>query len=176
MEREILDNNIPSEDFRWRGEEGIRRGVIKIGGMSAEQLEQEMEEEDIIIGRNARGMLRRLVLPARESQQLELAILEVGRDLGLKGYSTLDQILARGEELGYKRVPQETAAYLRAAYNNQLLYEVLFMAMDPISDSAGSPRIFELGRRAGRLWLRDVLVSPARRASPEDAFVFGLDE
>lgn len=170
MAREILDD-MP-EDFSRRDERGVCIGTIRIGGKTSQQLEQEIKQGSMYIDLYGRDMLRSLDLPAREPQELQLAILKVRDILDLKGYPMRHQLLARGEELGYERVPAETAAHLRIAYKDQPRGERLFMAMGPITGPDGFPSVFLLKHQADGLWLYGSFADPGGAWGPNDAFAF----
>jgi len=59
-------------------------------------------------------------------------------------------------------------------YRNQPLNEWIYMGMKQITDSDGSPFVFELVRDDGGLWLDGRWTKPGHEWSPGDGFVFRL--
>jgi hypothetical protein len=152
----------------------IRRENVEIGGKSAEQLISEMEAAGINISDYAKSMLKnREFVPGKNPEEATLIRLTVA-DLGFKSSATTDQIYERAQILGLELCPADTGPNYRLKYQNQPLGEWIYMGMKQITDSDGSPVVFELGRSGGGLWLYDSWALPDNVWYPVHKFVFRL--
>ena len=141
-------------------EKKIRRENVEIGGKSAEQLISEMEAAGINISNYAKSMLKnREFVPGKNPEEATLIRLTVA-DLGFKSSATTDQIYERAQILGLELCLADTGPNYRLKYRNQPLNEWIYMGMKQITDSDGSPFVFELVRDDGGLWLDALWAGP----------------
>lgn len=96
---------------------------------------------------------------ATEEQEVDLVKLTVA-ELGFKQGARRDQIYDRARELGLELCPAEVSPQLRLQYNNQPNGEWIRIAMEPIRDSDGDLRVFDVGCRDSRLWLFSLYGDP----------------
>jgi hypothetical protein len=152
----------------------IRIQDLEIGGKDFNQLERELSESGMNVSQWAESMIRsRDFTTLSESQNLSTVRLKVS-DLGFTGYPKTDQIYAKAKELGLELCPAEAGPHLRLKYKDQPMNEWLYIGMKPITDSNGSPDVFELGRPGGGLWLDNRWAGPGRTWDPKYEFVFSL--
>lgn len=153
----------------------IRLDSLEIGSMTAEQLEQALEDADIKTSTYSKSMLRnktQFIDPVNkrhrelkgETETLDLVRLRV-RDLGFTSNPTTRELLGefdeegnltkegRIHELGFELCPPETGPYQRLADTDQQLDNWYYIGMQPVSDSDGDPRVFHCGRGEGGAWL-----------------------
>lgn len=152
----------------------IRRENVEIGGKSAEQLIREMQQAGINISDYAQDMLKsREFGVGKKKEEITLIRLTVA-DLGFSGYATTDQIYARAETLGLELCPPDTGPNYRLKYQNQPLGEWIYVGMKQIAVRDGGPRVFDLGRVGGGLWLVSDWATPGGEWNPSSGFVFRL--
>src|SRR3989338_1537319 len=150
----------------------IPRENVEIGGKSAEQLISEMIAAGINISGYAKSMLmNREFVPGKHPEEATLIRLTVA-DLGFKSSATTDQIYERAQNLGLELCPADTGPNYRLKDRNQPLNEWIYMGMKQIAGSGGSPRVFELGRFDGGLWLDGYWAGPDGGWRPASRFVF----
>jgi hypothetical protein len=152
----------------------IKIESFEIGGKSASQLEQELQQANIRVSSDyAKDMLHSKDFTTLSNlKTLKTARLRVA-DLELSGNPTTDQIYAKAKELGLQLVPAETGVHYRLKYKDQPLNEYLFMGMKQITDRGGNPLVFTLPRNGGGLWLHSYGASPDWWR-PEDVLMFSL--
>ena len=84
--------------------------------------------------------------------QLDLVVKTVA-ELGFKDGACRDAIYARAIELGLELCPAEVGPALRLAYLDQPYGEWLRIAMEPIADSDGNLKVFEVDHVHDERWL-----------------------
>ncbi|HBQ50796.1 hypothetical protein A3B42_05305 [Candidatus Daviesbacteria bacterium RIFCSPLOWO2_01_FULL_38_10] len=152
----------------------IRRQTVEIGGKSKDQLKAELKQAGINISSYVDDMLESpdfTTLKAPEG--LDTVRLKVG-DLGLTGAPTTDQVYAKAKELGLELCPAEVGPHLRLKDTNQPLGEWYWIAMKQITSRLGDPRVFDLARDEGGVWLNYSWARPDSAWRPSREFVFGL--
>jgi len=142
--------------------------TIKIGNYSAEKILKEYEASGIKISSYAKEMLSKIEWQ-KETGEIDLVKLSVA-DMGFVNGATTNEIYSKAKELGLELCPQETCPILRL---DKDLSECLFCGMKQI-DVDGSPRVFDLGRYSGGLWLHGSWAEPDSRWSSNNEFVFRL--
>lgn len=153
-------------------EKKIRRETIEIGGKTAEQLLNELEQAGIKITNRARSMiLSRDFAVSKNAEAATLIRLTVS-DLGFMRNVTTDQIYRRAEELGLELCPADAGLHYRLQYRNQPMNEWISVGMKQIIDSGGNPFVFRLERSEDGLWLRNYWAGPGYEWDPDDEFVF----
>ena len=155
-------------------EKKIRRENIEIGGKSKEQLIAEMKAAGINISDYAKSMMENPdFVPGKNREDATLVRLTVA-DLGFTSSATTDQIYKRAEELGLELCPPDTGPNYRLKYKDQPLSEWVRIGMKQITDSDGYPRVFNLGRNDGGLWLDDHWAGPDYTWDPDNEWCFRL--
>lgn len=95
------------------------------------------------------------------SQETELDLVKVTvRELGFKDGARRDQIYKRAKQLGLELCPSEVGPQLRLQYKDQPNGEWILIAMEPITDSGGDLRVFDVECLASELWLRSDYGAP----------------
>lgn len=89
---------------------------------------------------------------ATEETGVDLVVKSVA-ELGFKDGATRRQIYNRAKELGLNLCPAEVGPQLRLQYKDQSVGEWILIAMEPILDSAGDPRVFIVECVDSGLWL-----------------------
>jgi len=142
---------------------------LKIGGMTAEELEESLDREKIHVSSYSRSMFKnkkQFIQPVNEREKerrgetetLALVRLQV-RDLGFTSPPTTKELFARARERGLELCPPETGPYLRLKDKDQPS-GWYFIGMEPVADSVGHPRVFFLARLESELWLGSYWASP----------------
>ncbi len=151
----------------------IRLDSINIGGKSVQQLEKEIEQIGRI-GPYAKNMLHsRDFTTLKDPTSLRIVRLKV-RDLGFSEWITTDEIYRRAQELGLDLCPAEVGPHLRLKDQDQSLGDWYYIGMKQITDSDGSPSVFELVHDEDGLWLYGYWAAPDYKWYPESRFVFRL--
>ncbi len=151
----------------------IRKETIEIGGKTEKDLEKELKEKKINISGYAKDMMKnRDFMTLKKAEQADLVHLKVGDLFSDKQGHTTDEIYRQAEKLGLELCPAEVGPNYRLKYINQPLNERIYVAMKPISDRDGYPRVFELVRHEDGLWLYSNWASPAFKWYPDFSFVF----
>jgi hypothetical protein len=153
----------------------IRLDSLEIGSMTAEQLEQALEDADIKTSTYSKSMLRnkkQFIDPVNkrhkelkgETETLDLVRFRV-RDLGFTSSPATRELLGefdeegnltkegRIHELGFELCPPETGPYQRLADTNQQLGIWYYIGMQPVAASDGSPSVFYCKRHEDGTWL-----------------------
>ncbi len=154
----------------------IHRETLEIGGKSAQQLEQEMEQAGIHIYVYAKDMLHSpyfTTLPT--PQNIDTVRLNVG-SLGFGRTATTEQIYAKAKELGLEPCPIEVGPHKRLKDTNQPIGGGEYIAMKQIADRRhhGRPGMFFLVRGEDGLWLSHAWVYLDYLWHPRREFVFSL--
>lgn len=153
----------------------IRRQQVEIGGKTKEQIQQELKQAGVNVTLSARDMMRSpdfKTLPT--AQMLDTVRLKV-KDLGFSNSATTDQLYRKAQELGLELCPPELGPRYILQYKDQSIREEwLWIGMEQITDSDGSPDVFLLGRLEDGLWLDDIWARPVDEWLPNCEFVFGL--
>ena len=150
----------------------IRLENLKIGGKTAEILEQELRAKKINISGYAEDMMKgKDFTTLKNPEEITLVRLTV-RDLGFEMGATTKEIYQKVEELGLELCPAEAGPNLRLKYTDQPLNEWFCIGMKQIADSGGDPYVFGLARGGDGLWLGGHWAGPADGWNPEGGFVF----
>jgi len=89
---------------------------------------------------------------ADEETEVDLVKVTVA-ELGFKKGARRNQIYERARDLGLELCPPEVGPQLRLQYQDQPNGEWILVAMEPIVDSDGDPRLFLVERSDSGLWL-----------------------
>lgn len=131
---------------------------------------KELKKAGINVSSYATDMLTKL--PKQKKELVTLVKMTV-RELGFDSYSTTKELFTRIKDIG-ELCPAEVGPALRLVYQDQPENEWLRIAMEPITDSGGNPRVFDLGRDGDGLWLSSSWAYPGREWNPDCKFVFRL--
>lgn len=131
---------------------------------------KDLEKAGIKVSDYAKGLLEKTTF---KKEEVNLVVKTVA-ELGLRNGGTLQEIYTKAKEQGLELCPASVGPNLRMAYKDQPLNEWLWIAMEPISDRDGFPRVFELACRGGGLWLRGIWATPDSRWPSDYVFVFRL--
>lgn len=157
-------------------EGAIRLPDLTIGGKTPQELEEALISGGFGVSGETRGMLRRHDFTTLSDQQtLSLVRVKVS-DLGLTDDPTTEQIYAKANALGLGLCPAEVGPYLRLAYKDKPLDEVLFVGMKPIIASDGHQGVFRLDLGGDGSWLRRNWAAPDNQWLPSDWIVFSLSK
>lgn len=153
--------------------EGKRRETHMIGGKLPPQLEKELKQAGRKLSQDGGYILQRIgTLDTPE--EIELVWVTV-QDLGLPQGGTLREIMRNADALHFlRRCPAEIGPYLRLADDQQPMNTWYTIAMDPIADRYGNPRVFDLGRYEDGVWLNGRWARPVSEWGPGYRFVFSL--
>lgn len=147
---------------------------LMIGGKTREELEKAMKDQHVEISPYAKDILGKPdFTTSKVSEQIDLVRLKVG-DLGFTSSATTQQLFDRIKEYGLELVPAEVGPHYRLAHMEQPVGDWVYMGMNPISASGGGPRVFDVERDGGGLWLSGGWASPDGRWGPGSSFVFRL--
>lgn len=162
----------------------IRLESLEIGGMTAEELEQALEDAGIKTSTYSKSMLRnkrQFIDPVNKhnrerkgsTETLDLVRLHI-RDLGFTSMPTTRELLGefdaegnltkegRIHELGFEFCPLETGPYKRLADKDQSPGDWYYIGMQPVTASGGGPGVFRCVRDGDGAWLS------GRWALPDD--------
>jgi len=92
------------------------------------------------------------------------------KEIGLTSWSTYSQIIEAAEKHGLEKLSHSEALDYALKYDGYWVY----LAIDTITDSDGSPNVFELARRGDGLWLSNHWASSGLGWSSDRKFVFRL--
>jgi hypothetical protein len=126
----------------------LPEGVVKfmdltVGGKTPRELEKLIDKtEGVTMGDGVRYDLHTAAMNTLDKPKKISLIRANPRVMGLPDNSTLEEIFKRAEELGWEKVPAETAFYLALKLKNEKLWSNgLWMGMEPITSRVGSPSI-----------------------------------
>lgn len=150
----------------------IRREQIEIGGQTVKELEKALKQNKIQSSDYANKMLEsKDFTTEKQKETIHIVRLTVA-DLGFKNGATTDQIYQRAKELGLELCPPEVGPQYRLKYQDQPLGEWIAIGMKQITDADGGPRVFDVERDEGGLWLDDYWAEPDSRWNPGYSFIF----
>lgn len=138
----------------------ITRESVVAGGKSGKEYEEILDQKGFKKSRYAQQVLEKPEFMTLEHpEKIDLVRLKVG-DLGFTKNPTTDEIYRQAQALGLELCPPEVGPELRLKYENQPLYEWLYVGMKPIAASDGHPHVFELYRDEDEAWLYDYWARP----------------
>ena len=109
---------------------------------------------------------------ASEPTSIDLYLISV-KDLGHNQTTRRDTIYESAARLGFVSVPAEVGPQVLLQFGDQLaVNEWLTVAMEPIVDSEGLPRVFDVERSEDGCWLVAHYVSPGSEWCPVVRFLF----
>lgn len=156
----------------------IPRWSLEIGGKgkTTDELIEAIEDSGMKVSDWAKDIMRTPKFTEAlkaAPKTVDLVMLDVG-DLRYSRGGTTTQIFDQGNELGLDKCDPRVGPYQRMADQDQKMNDWYWIAMDPITDSNGDPRVFRLSRVVDGLWLRSGWAYPDGRWGPLSEFVFSL--
>ena len=131
-----------------------------------------LESADFHVGDWAKDVMSKPAFTlAKKKAKVNLVRVTV-KELGFVKGATLKEIYASASERGLKLCPPEVGPTLRLEYKDQPNGEWLTVAMDPITDSDGTPFLFGVDHGSDERWLNTFWIFPEFVWYPEDEFVF----
>lgn len=115
-------------------------------------------------------MLKPSFLTSNSFLSISLSIKAVS-ELGFKKGARRDEIFEAVRQFGLLKCLTEIGPQLRLQYPDQPEGEWLVICMDPIIDSNGDPRMFQVGHNSRGLWLVADLGDPVHIWKPHKKFV-----
>ena len=148
--------------------------IIKLGtGLkTAEEFRRVLRDGEFRLSDWASDILGKPAFKAADEEtEVDLVKVTVA-ELGFKKGARRNQIYERARDLGLELCPPEVGPQLRLQYQDQPNGEWILVAMEPIVDSDGDPRLFDVGRDASGLWLYSCWCAPGRFWDADDQWVF----
>lgn len=149
--------------------------TIKLGTLkNADEFRKAFKKDGFKIGDWGNDILKKPAFTVSSAEEeIQLANVSVA-DLGFKEGATYGNICAKAKELGLELCPNEVGPQLRLQYKDQPKGEYLRIAMEPIADSDGDLRIFNVECGVDALWLYGYYGFSGRFWNADDRFVFRL--
>jgi len=131
----------------------IVRRTMDLPGKTGEEHIAAIEALGDIVYAYAKAMLRRPEFAARQETGPIETVQLIVRGMGAKSNQVKD-IFERAKELGLELCPPEVGPALRETYREQPNGEYVYIGMEPITDPAGYPCVFDVYRGDdGDRWL-----------------------
>lgn len=128
----------------------MTKTTVKLPGLSGKEWIKKLEKKDVGISSYAKDLLFSDKFQGKK-EDVEYAIVSV-QDLGFDSYPTTTELFARTKERGYDLCPPEIGPVLAQDYEEKGSW--MYIAMEPIAGSGGSPGVFRVERDDdGRRWL-----------------------
>lgn len=151
---------------------GVRREALKVGTMTKADFRAMFQKMPVKVTPYGQDLIDKTPLSTKEKQVN--IIFPTGRDLGLTKPAQYREFLAAGQAKGYEILHPEVGLYLRVYDPNQPMNDVYCMAMEPIADRRGHPRVFVLEHTPYGLWLRASWTAVGTLWDPDDRLAFSL--
>jgi len=147
--------------------------TLSIGGVSKDELAKRLKDGGHSVSDWAKDIMGKPAFKtSAEPHEISFVRLKV-RDFGFIESPTTTELFARAKEQGLDLCEAEDGPHLRLALTDQPRGDWFWVAMEPMADSDGGPRVFYVERRAdGRRWLFADCASPGSRWDLEDEVVF----
>jgi hypothetical protein len=129
----------------------IFRKTIELTPKTPEQYSRELIDAGNQMSTYVGQMLNKIE-PLQTLEPINLVSFTVGQ-LGFPNGATLQDIYTKAESLGLELCPPQVGTELRLQYTDQPNGEYLTIAMNPITDAGGNPRLFYVGQDDSKSWL-----------------------
>lgn len=127
--------------------------TIQLGAhKDADTYRAALKQSGFRIGNWANDILGKPAFTVSEPTEIDLVIVSVA-ELGFPNGAPRQKIYDKAESLGLSRCPAEVGPALRLQYPDQPNGEWLLIGMEPISDSDGILRVFNVGHDDYDQWL-----------------------
>lgn len=157
-------------------EDEIRQESLHVDIKTPEEWEQALKAKGVNISDFAKDILyHKDFQTLTQPEDINLVRLTVN-DLGFPNGATTKEIFDKAKELGLELCPPEVGPQKRLNDVDQPLYDWYRIAMKPITDRDGDPRVVDVGRSVDGLWLDDGWAGPGGRWNPDVKFVFRLSK
>ena len=150
--------------------QGVRTETLRVGTLTREDFKASFEAMHVIVF--PEDLIDRIALTTEE-KPVSL-IFPTGRDLGLTASAPYREFLKAGLAKGYELCDAEVALYLRIHDSKQPVNGVYWMAMQPMVDRYGYPRVFGLAHNSRGLWLDAHWTALGTLWHPDDRLAFSL--
>lgn len=160
---------------------------LAIGGLRRDHLLEALRRRDVGLNEHARTLLAHAAFDEPEKRVIRVTERSV-RDLGLSGGAPLSGVFAAAAAAGLAPCPLVTAPFLRLAMTDQAASSdsvmsagrapegSLTVASAPVSADDEYPKGFYVRVVDGRPWLRGYRCDDEHLWSPDDRFVFAVDQ
>lgn len=184
----LEDRKLPIVQARTITERFPKWRMFRIGGVTKEVLLQRIEAGSSI-AKWAKDLMKQPKFTTQETEENIETIILTPTDFGFKQMPTSRELFdqkrlfewsvqnATRLPQGYvvELLPAEAGPHIRDQYNDQMKGEVIWVAMDPITDSGGGPGIFSIYWGIfGVQWLASVFVRPEEQWFAGTRIVFRL--
>lgn len=115
------------------------------------------------------------ILPKTECAKKETGVELVSasvKNLGFKAPATFAEIVGRAAELGLGLCPAEVGPALRLQFTEQKMGDWRVVAMEPVPDSGGEPKVFAVERYPAGISLGTAAVNPDAKFGIDCVWVF----
>ena len=148
--------------------------AVKLGtGLkTAEEFRRVLRDGEFRLSDWASDILGKPALKAADEETEVDLVKATVAELGFKKGARYDQIYERAKEPGLELCPPEVGPQLRLQYQDQPNGEWIVVAMEPIIDSDGCPRVFNVERIGSELWLSSYWGRPDGFWDPDCRWVF----
>ncbi len=149
----------------------ISRYETELGGRSKADVSAELKDKNIYVYDWANQLIESPQFTVLESKERADLVRLTVADLGFPSGATTEQIYEKAKKLGLELCPPETGPRLRLFTDD---HDYMLIAMTPITDRDGYPRVFNLNSGAVRLELFARSAEPELRWYAGRQFVFLL--
>jgi hypothetical protein len=132
-------------------EKKILRKTIELTTKTSKEYTEELLKQGYKTSDWAQDILNK-VEPLKQKEEINIVSFSV-EQLGFSNGATLQEIYNKAKELGLELCPPQVGPELRLNYKDQPNGEYLRIAMESISDSDDSPRLFGVHRYGSESWL-----------------------
>jgi len=143
---------------------------LTIGGQNKEKYFTKLKKADIKVSDWSKDLINKTEFQ-KKKKTIEIEIVS-GKDLGFTDWTTREKIYEKAQELGYGILPAEAGIAFRLEYKDQPLYEWVAVGMEPIADSDGVLRVFNVELHDDGRWLLSDFGHPDRMWRPDYRWVF----
>lgn len=145
----------------------IRQQSLEVGGQTAAQLEDVMNQANIRIDSSALDALRSKENPVSTTKEQRVLVrFQISKLFNDNKSHTTEQIYKKAKLLGLEFCPFEVGPRLRHQYTDQAMNEYLYVAMKPFVGADGGRHVLDLYHYYDGMWLS------SERAEPEIEWPF----
>lgn len=146
--------------------------TLEIGGVSHDELLKKLADGGHRVSDYVRDIMGKPAFEtAKKPTMLKLVRVQV-KELRFTSEPTFPEICERAKQNELELCPAECGPHLRLSYTDQSMNEWNWIAMEPILDSDGSLRLFDVGRNADGSWLSGRWIDDVSRFFLGDILVF----
>ena len=150
---------------------------VEIGGQTAQQLYDTLEQAGFMIESAARRMMKVWDRTIRDPEQVDLVRIQIGNLFGDQDFHTLDDIYQKANQLGLELCPEDVGPYLRLKLKDQPLGDnMLRIATKKENVYDQCFDIYSLYHDIDGLWLDRHLTTSTYGWNTDYEFVFRLSE